>query len=600
MKKLLSFLLTITVIVSLTACGAPKQVPDQTIAWVVEDYLEECGHGSTDEFSYETTHSYDSATKTDTVNVSLSANLPTSSLNTSYSGTYQYDKTRDLWTLIRGGNWMPISVRSYNLIASKNEILKAIREIDYSAEIDETIHIIDLLSLDPKTEVTDSWIIQGQDSLFMYCESSEHDIAFSVFMKTLYLLYQSNLTDILNDLASQKIESAVGENYYCLKLHSDAIKSDVYLICQDTAVFIIGITNNVNNEKIMNNIGFIPEMVWEPFNVESGLKAMIYKSGEAFLESGDYYSAIEVFTKLGDYEDSASKALEVRETIRANAYANAESLMNSGSYEQAKIAFEALKDYKDSAELATYCNYMYAGVLLSEASYEEAKEIFEELGDYRDSGEKLLETQNIIEEKNIEEQYHKVLQALNEHKYGGLEARVEALGDYKDSAKILKELHYYDEAMDSLEFREKEYYLCYDRFVPALQLETNCEYVCLPDDTKRIVDLFAPFLGIWEYTDGDDKLLSYIGNDPSKYNKIPQIEIKFTRYSKKPSVSVFDLNSNYSIGGIIADYDASSLTGGIYVGGDFVFSLKDDNTLIIDFFGKSGMPKHVTVCYTRG
>ena len=67
MKKSLLCLALLMFVLLLTACGAPKEVPEQMIVWTVEDYLKESGYGTVTEHSYEVTHSPDESTKTDTV-----------------------------------------------------------------------------------------------------------------------------------------------------------------------------------------------------------------------------------------------------------------------------------------------------------------------------------------------------------------------------------------------------------------------------------------------------------------------------------------------------------------------------------------------------
>lgn len=66
-----------------------------------------------------------------------------------------------------------------------------------------------------------------------------------------------------------------------------------------------------------------------------------YKAAKAAFESGDYEKAIELFEKLGDYEDSAEMLLE-------SLYQRAIELMKSDDLEQAITMFEQLSQYKDS------------------------------------------------------------------------------------------------------------------------------------------------------------------------------------------------------------------------------------------------------------
>ena len=84
---------------------------------------------------------------------------------------------------------------------------------------------------------------------------------------------------------------------------------------------------------------------------------------EADPDGEDFYalclSAAEAFETLGDYEDSASRALQCREklvlrneTLLKEDYAAARALLENERYSEARAAFLALGDYEDSAEQA--------------------------------------------------------------------------------------------------------------------------------------------------------------------------------------------------------------------------------------------------------
>ena len=141
MKKTIALFLCFFAVFALAACGAPKQVPDQTIAWAVEDYLKECGYGTASESSYEAIHSYDDSTKTDTVDIALSAEFPTASISTSCKATYQYDKSSGLWSVIRGGDWEPVLVNTYRLMVSPQSLLRTIKERDDTADVSENTYV---------------------------------------------------------------------------------------------------------------------------------------------------------------------------------------------------------------------------------------------------------------------------------------------------------------------------------------------------------------------------------------------------------------------------------------------------------------------------
>ena len=437
MKKIVAVFLCILVFFSLAACGAPKQVPDQTIAWAVEDYLKGCGYGTVTESSYEASHNYDDATKTDTVDIALMAVFPNASFKTSCQATYQYDKSSGLWSVVRGGEWAPVSVNSYRLTVSPRSILKTIKETDATADFDNKNSLRNELNLESLTEAVDDWFIEGQDSVFAYCESADPETAYNVFLKAFYTYC---LKGKIKNFKSEEVESAVGENYHCLMWHLDA---DIYMVCQDNTVLIFGSSDRETIENIVDNIGFIPDMIWEPFDVESGIKRMLYTRAESFLGSGYYDSAEKLFIELGDFEDSASRAEEAVLAQKASEYDKAEALLKKGKIEEAIAAFHALGDYKDCKarieEIIEAQNseaYNNALSLLAQKRYDDAINAFANLGDYKDSREKIEE----VVEAQKAAAYESALFLYEQKKYDDAITAFTDLGDYGDSKEKVKEV----------------------------------------------------------------------------------------------------------------------------------------------------------------
>jgi len=87
-----------------------------------------------------------------------------------------------------------------------------------------------------------------------------------------------------------------------------------------------------------------------------------YKEAVNYIEEKEYDQAIELFSELGDYKDSAEKQKECN-------YLQAKDDLESGFYGDAIEAFQKLKDYEDSKEL------------LKEAQFEDIKEDYSIFGD---------------------------------------------------------------------------------------------------------------------------------------------------------------------------------------------------------------------------
>lgn len=80
-------------------------------------------------------------------------------------------------------------------------------------------------------------------------------------------------------------------------------------------------------------------------------EAAAYQQAQAAWDEGDYAGALEQFTALGGYSDSAEKAAELEELARLQEeYDAAEALLQAGDGVGAYRAFGALGDFKDSQE----------------------------------------------------------------------------------------------------------------------------------------------------------------------------------------------------------------------------------------------------------
>jgi len=73
-----------------------------------------------------------------------------------------------------------------------------------------------------------------------------------------------------------------------------------------------------------------------------------YKKAETLSENGDHAAAYEIFSSLGAYKDSRSKA-------QTSGYLAAEELFEAGSYDEAALIYGSLGDYLDSEDKVRDC-----------------------------------------------------------------------------------------------------------------------------------------------------------------------------------------------------------------------------------------------------
>lgn len=88
----------------------------------------------------------------------------------------------------------------------------------------------------------------------------------------------------------------------------------------------------------------------------SGCKSDDYKKALEYESAGNYESALEIYTELGDYEDSADRRVACQAEIdNSSSYAEGITLMDKMEYKSALELFEVLGDYKDSVEKCAEC-----------------------------------------------------------------------------------------------------------------------------------------------------------------------------------------------------------------------------------------------------
>lgn len=158
--------------------------------------------------------------------------------------------------------------------------------------------------------------------------------------------------------------------------------------------------------------------------------AMDYRKAVSLTESGDYTAAAGIFTRLGDYRDSARQAADASDKAH---YAEASRLLESGQYDQARAAFEALGGYRDSAAMVTETDYRKALHTLEEGNPTDAQTAFEALAEipYKDSKDQVFVCR-----------YQQAEQKFNSGRWLEAAEAWEAIADYSDSAGRAKIARY--------------------------------------------------------------------------------------------------------------------------------------------------------------
>ncbi|MDO5434833.1 MAG: hypothetical protein Q4G19_00525, partial [Clostridia bacterium] len=185
-------------------------------------------------------------------------------------------------------------------------------------------------------------------------------------------------------------------------------------------------------------------------DVELRITETRYRKAEALRANDHTAAAEEIFLSLGEYLNSADKAMQAKadgmynagdfagaydiyaslgEDYQTNAeeyaylYQEAEELAASGSYDKAAAAFEALGAYGTATEKVSEVTYEKAEKLAEAGSWDEAAAIFESLGAYGDAKDRIPEVT-----------YEKAEALRISGDTAAAEEIFQSLGEYQDSA----------------------------------------------------------------------------------------------------------------------------------------------------------------------
>lgn len=147
-----------------------------------------------------------------------------------------------------------------------------------------------------------------------------------------------------------------------------------------------------------------------------------YETAQELADAGEYEEAIRAFEALGEYGDSADKAIETR-------FLMIRRMIDRGEYEEAIGLLDDLSEYPQSNGLRSLARYGIAEDLLKDGSLEEAAAIYEELGDFGDAEDKLHGIWYRMAENEL----------LVFH-YDRARELLEKCGDYKDCEELVTNL----------------------------------------------------------------------------------------------------------------------------------------------------------------
>ena len=150
----------------------------------------------------------------------------------------------------------------------------------------------------------------------------------------------------------------------------------------------------------------------------------VYLPAVASLNARDYQAAVDGFSRISTYKDSADKLTQAR-------YALAGEKSAAGDHQAALELYTLLGSYKESESRVTAERYAAAAQKLQNGAWQEAEEAFIALGDYKDSADKVKEAR-----------YHLAQSAYESGDYSGAREQFTALEGYSDAAVMVQKCDY--------------------------------------------------------------------------------------------------------------------------------------------------------------
>ena len=197
------------------------------------------------------------------------------------------------------------------------------------------------------------------------------------------------------------------------------------------------------------------------------IPAAKYNNAVKLYEASKFDEAIDVFTNLDDYKDSADQ-------IKNCKYGKAMSYAKEGKYDEAILIFSQVKDYKDSSKQI----YDIAMSFVKAGEYNEAISSFSKINSYKDSADQI---------KNCKyEKANKLIEAKN----------------YVDACDILADLDDYKDCKDKA-FSAKQEMIknakTGDTVIFGLYKQENIKWLVLEKNNGRILVISKYILDCKEY-----------------------------------------------------------------------------------------------------
>lgn len=223
----------------------------------------------------------------------------------------------------------------------------------------------------------------------------------------------------------------------------------------------------------------------------------LFQKGSYLLKEGSYIEAAAAFERVPTYKDSSEKAVYCRNEA---AYLDAKALFDKKDYKGAIDAFSALTEYSDSADWALESTYCYAQMLLENEEFEEAHSVYLTIPDYKESKTQANECY-----------YRYATKLFNERKYEDAYTYFTKVSSFKDSKDQANESYY---LLGNQLYTKKKYdeaYKVFQRitsYKDSKDLANEAEYLYAIEcfDAGKYEQAVSAFKNVSSYKDVKDRL----------------------------------------------------------------------------------------------
>lgn len=241
--------------------------------------------------------------------------------------------------------------------------------------------------------------------------------------------------------------------------------------------------------------------VWGTIKAINNKKQNDYERAQELYVQQQYEESLQIYEKLGNYQDAEQKAEMVRtvyETVKKE-YAQGVDYYQKGLYEQAIDQLQTIAGYSDVADYlsaSAEALYQQAEEAMAAGEYSQAQQKCQAIPEDSDVATKAktlaLQAEEAAVAKDQETRYQQALSYYNNSDYSNAQAMFINLGDYKDARDYLNQIgnYYYSKVQEA--FEQSDYRTCGEMLSYIDSSEKWMDYQRALELKKNIQTVYRP------------------------------------------------------------------------------------------------------------